>query len=246
MLEDKKMSQSQILLSSLMIIMMAPAFAVDVNSNQNNSSNGYTTAAFNISRPSEFNSIQIEQHQTDQQYKAESRDRTRDQIHQIREESLVNVGHTLEENHDSAHSGNFLADDRLGRKGNAQPDDRSLANAGCRVGQIGESADDYELNGCRAMHESNDYAKYVYYKQSVTVVSPNSPLYQGDARNSVESVTTGQQVANRNANQNVLFFCTAGNQAQTAEAFKQVKSADLSVWTDLESFAKCKAWANQK
>ena len=67
--------------------------------------------------------------------------------------------------------------------------------------------------------------------------NPNSPLYNG------APLASGDQIANRNANQNVLFFCNAGNKQQTAEAFKQVQSIDVSVWKTIESYNKCRSWA---
>jgi hypothetical protein len=57
------------------------------------------------------------------------------------------------------------------------------------------------------------------------------------------SLSSGEQVANRNANQNTLFFCNAGNKQQTVEAIRQIQSPDLSVWKTIESYNKCRAWA---
>lgn len=67
--------------------------------------------------------------------------------------------------------------------------------------------------------------------------NPNSSLYSG------APLASGDQVANRNANQNALFFCNAGNKQQSAEAFKQVQSIDVSVWKTIESYNKCRSWA---
>ena len=67
--------------------------------------------------------------------------------------------------------------------------------------------------------------------------NPNSPLY-GNA-----PLASGEQIANRNANKNVLFFCHFGNKQQTAEAFRQLQSPDMTVWKNLDSFNKCRAWA---
>ncbi len=67
--------------------------------------------------------------------------------------------------------------------------------------------------------------------------NPNSPLYTG------APLASGDQVANRNANQNALFFCNAGNKQQTADAFRQVQSIDVSVWKTIESYNKCRSWA---
>lgn len=67
--------------------------------------------------------------------------------------------------------------------------------------------------------------------------NPNSPLYSG------APLASGDQVANRNANQNALFFCNAGNKQQTAEAFRRVQSIDVNVWKTIESYNKCRSWA---
>lgn len=225
------MNQSRMLLAGLIMVMMGSAFAVDIRSN--------ATEVFNISQPSIFTSNQVDQNQADQLYKNESLDRAKNQNHQVRQENAANVSQSLEENSYLARNGNFLAVNSSGRSG-AAADSRD----DCPFGQVDESAESYDLNRCRTTAVSNDYSKYVYYKQSVTVVNPNSPLYEGQTSNAVTaSVTTGQQVANRNANQNVLFFCTAGDRVQTAEAFKKVQSVDLSVWKSLNDFNKCQAWA---
>lgn len=228
------MNLSRILLSCLVMTSMGSAFAADAIIG--------TTEVFNVSRPSIYSSADIDQIQTNQQYHLESRNRERDQQYLVRRENVANAGHSLEENSYLARNGNFLAVDSSGRSGvtGGGRDD-------CPVGQVDQvvgSADDYDLNSCRTIASGNDYSKYVYYKQSVTVVNPNSPLYEGQTSDSViASVTTGQQVANRNANQNALFFCTAGDRAQTAAAFKKVQSVDLSVWKKLNDFNKCQAWA---
>lgn len=194
-----------------------------------------STEVFNVSKPNVFSNIQVDQIQTNQKYNAEARDRDRDQLNHVRQENEANVAHSLDANSKTGGNDFFLANSNLGSGGYIRADSRNKSGASYPVG----SADNYDLNDSPSVQQINNNPQYVYYKQSVTVVNPNSPLYEGQ----VTPVTTGQQVANRNANQNVLFFCTAGNRAQTAEAFKQVKSADLSVWTDLESFNKCKAWA---
>lgn len=227
------MNLSRVLVNGLVLTLMMPAFAAETSFG--------TTEVFNVSRPSIYSSTDIEQIQTTQQFNSESRNRESVQFHSVRRENVANVGYSLEENSYLARNGNFLADNSLGRSAVAG-DSRD----GCPDGQVAQavgSADDYDLNGCRTKPASNDYSKYVYYKQSVTVVNPNSPLYEGQTSSSVTaSVTTGQQVANRNANQNALFFCTAGDRAQTAEAFKKVQNADLGVWKDLNDFDKCQAW----
>lgn len=225
------MNQSRMLLSCLMMTLMRSAFAADASIG--------TTEVFNISKPSIYSSTDIDQIQTTQQYNSESRERERNQQNLVRRENVAHVGQSLQENSYLARNGNFLAVNNSGRSGVAA-DSRD----DCPVGQAVESADSYDLNSCRTKAVSNDYSKYVYYKQSVTVVNPNSPLYEGQTSSAVTaSVTTGQQVANRNANQNVLFFCTAGDRAQTAEAFQKVQSVDLSVWKNLNDFKKCQAWA---
>ncbi len=82
------------------------------------------------------------------------------------------------------------------------------------------------------------------YPASPEQPNPNSPLYQGPVdSNSTASITTGEQVANRNANQNFLFLCNAGNRVEAAEALKQVQSPDLSVWKDMQQFNTCSSWA---
>ncbi len=78
---------------------------------------------------------------------------------------------------------------------------------------------------------------------SLNPYSPNSPSV---VNSSTKSVTSGDQVANRNANKNVQFFCNAKNRAETVRAFKQVQSMDLSVWPDIESFNTCRIWAGAK
>jgi hypothetical protein len=70
------------------------------------------------------------------------------------------------------------------------------------------------------------------------IPNPNSPLY------GAKPLASGEQVANLNANKNVMFFCHFGNKQQTAEAFRQLKSPDMSVWKNLDSFNKCRAWAS--
>ncbi len=231
------MNLSRMVLSGFIMIYMASAFAEDitVNPKNNNSNTIGTMTIFNVSRPSIFSSSNIDQVQTAQQFNARSRDPDRDQLDQVRRENLANVNHSFEQNSNTGAKDYFLANNNLGKGGYIRVDNRNISGDGYPVGP----ADDYDLNGFQPVKQSDNNPQYVYYKQSVTVVNPNSPLYTG----LVTPVTTGQQVANRNANQNVLFFCTAGNRAQTAEAFKQAQSADLSVWTDLESFNKCKAWA---
>ena len=89
----------------------------------------------------------------------------------------------------------------------------------------------YDLNTTYPSQNSNGYAL------PPASSNPNSPLYNG------APLASGDQVANRNANQNVLFFCNAGNKQKTAEAFRQIQSPDMSVWKTLESFNKCRSWA---
>ncbi len=73
--------------------------------------------------------------------------------------------------------------------------------------------------------------------------SPNSPVTENKGYG---TVTSGEQVANKNANKNVLFFCNAKNRAETARAFKQVQSMDLSVWPDIETFNTCRLWSGAR
>lgn len=72
---------------------------------------------------------------------------------------------------------------------------------------------------------------------SPTSNNPNSPLYNG------VPLASGEQVANRNANQNALFFCNAGNKQQTADAIRQIQSPDMSVWKTTDAYNKCRSWA---
>jgi len=81
---------------------------------------------------------------------------------------------------------------------------------------------------------------------SLNPYSPNSPSPDNGSNNTNRSVTSGDQVANRNANKNVQFFCNAKNRAETARAFKQVQSMDLSVWPDIESYNTCRIWSGAK
>ena len=79
--------------------------------------------------------------------------------------------------------------------------------------------------------------------------SPNNPYEPSPARPADPvsvSVTPGDQVANRNANKNVQFFCNAKNRAETQRAFRQVQSLDLSVWPDIESFNTCRIWSGAR
>lgn len=78
---------------------------------------------------------------------------------------------------------------------------------------------------------------------SLNPYSPNSPSYPD---NSNSSITPGVQVANKNANKNAQFFCNAKNRAETARAFRQVESMDLSVWPDIESYNTCRIWSSAK
>lgn len=89
----------------------------------------------------------------------------------------------------------------------------------------------YDLNTTYPPQNQN-----VYYSPPVSS-NPNSPLYSG------APLASGDQVANRNANQNALFFCNGGNKQQTVEAFRQVQSIDVSVWKTIESYNKCRSWA---
>lgn len=81
----------------------------------------------------------------------------------------------------------------------------------------------------------------VYYPSQasppVASSNPNSPLYNG------VPLASGDQIANRNANQNALFFCNAGNKQQTADALRQIRSSDMSIWKTMESYNKCRTWA---
>lgn len=76
----------------------------------------------------------------------------------------------------------------------------------------------------------------VYYPPPVSP-NQNSPLYSG------VPLASGDQVANRNANQNVLFFCNAGNKQYTVETLRLIQSPDMSVWKTMESYNKCRLWA---
>lgn len=89
----------------------------------------------------------------------------------------------------------------------------------------------YDLNTTYPPQNQN-----TYYPPPVSS-NPNSPLYSG------APLASGEQVANRNANQNVLFFCNSGNKQQTAEALRLIQSPDMSVWKTLASFNKCRSWA---
>ena len=218
----------RVCLSGFMLTVVGAAFA---DSNIISSSE-----VFNVSKPSNFSDTQIYQLQTNHEYNPKSREYDTNQRRLVQQENIANVNHSLKENSPSAGSDYFLANNNLGPNGYIRVDSHNISGNDHPVG----SADDYDLNDSISIRQIDHDPRYVYYKQSVTVVDPKSPLYVGK----VTSVTTGQQVVNRNANQNVLFFCVAGNRAQTAEAFKQVQNADLSVWTDLESFNKCKAWAS--
>ncbi len=89
----------------------------------------------------------------------------------------------------------------------------------------------YDLNTTYPPQNQN-----TYYPSPVSS-NPNSPLYSG------APLASGEQVANRNANQNVLFFCNSGNKQQTAEALRQIQSPDMSVWKTIESYNNCRSWA---
>ncbi len=71
-------------------------------------------------------------------------------------------------------------------------------------------------------------------------ISPNSPLYNSGQDAGMPS---GEQIANQNANKNALFFCTTGNKQQAAQAFSQIQSPDMTVWTTMDSFNRCASWA---
>lgn len=89
----------------------------------------------------------------------------------------------------------------------------------------------YDLNSPYPPQSQNGY-----YPPPVSS-NPNSPLYNG------VPLASGDQIANRNANQNVLFFCNAGNKQQTLEALRLIQSPDMSIWKTLESYNKCRSWA---
>lgn len=91
----------------------------------------------------------------------------------------------------------------------------------------------YDLNTTYPPQTQNGY----YPPTPPTSSNPNSPLYNGIP------LASGDQVANRNANQNALFFCNGGNKQQTLDAFRQVQSIDVSVWKTIESYNKCRSWA---
>ncbi|GAC1373987.1 MAG: hypothetical protein NVS3B3_13620 [Aquirhabdus sp.] len=75
------------------------------------------------------------------------------------------------------------------------------------------------------------------YYPPVVSNNPNSPLYNG------EPLASGEKIANRNANQNVLFFCNAGNKQQALEALTAIQFPDMSIWKNIETYNKCRAWA---
>jgi hypothetical protein len=123
---------------------------------------------------------------------------------------------------------------------------QQMITSGYPADQVDYPPDDYgnDPNGYPPAGYDNPYDQNTTYPpQNSTAYyppissNPNSPLYSG------APLASGDQIANRNANQNVLFFCNAGNKQQTAEAFRQIQSPDMRVWKTLESFNKCRSWA---